>query len=201
MVMSSQEQAAAETGGEAPKKGKKKVLFIALGVVGLLAGAGVPVFLMMGGEPKKEEAAEHEEVVHEEIKRVETADLGQFIVNLGESSSFLKVRVLIEYDAAIIDKHVAPPPGGEEGGKAHGGGASGGSKEPAGGGMHPYITKSENKLRDEIIRILSSKRAEDLLTGDGKARLKEELVDGINEALGLEEPPVTGVLFTEFIIQ
>jgi flagellar basal body-associated protein FliL len=67
--------------------------------------------------------------------------------------------------------------------------------------MHPYITKNENKLRDEIIRILSSKRSEELLTGDGKARLKEELLDGINEALALEEPPVTSVLFTEFIIQ
>lgn len=199
--MASQEHAAGESTNEAPKKGKKKVLFIALGVVGLLAGAGVPLFMMMGSAPKHEEEAEHEEVAHEEIKRIETADLGQFIVNLGESSSFLKVRILIEYDAAIIDKFVAPPPGGEAGGKAHGGGASGGSKEAAGGGMHPYVTKNENKLRDEIIRILSSKRADELLTGDGKARLKEELLDGVNEALGLEESPVTSVLFTEFIIQ
>jgi flagellar basal body-associated protein FliL len=29
----------------------------------------------------------------------------------------------------------------------------------------------------------------------------QELLDGINEALALEEPPVTSVLFTEFIIQ
>ena len=200
--MASDGHAAEKTGEEAPKKGKKKGLFIALGLVVLIAGAGVPVFLMMGSAPKHEEAEEaHEEVAQEPIKRIETADLGQFIVNLGESSSFLKVRVLVEYDAGIIDKYVAPPPGAEAGGKAHGGGASGGSKEPVGGGVHAYITKKENKLRDEIIRILSSKRSDELLTSDGKARLKEELLDGINEALALEEPPVTSVLFTEFIIQ
>ena len=59
----------------------------------------------------------------------------------------------------------------------------------------------ETQIRDVIIRILSSKHADDLLTQDGKERLKEELLEGINEAVGLEEPAVTGVYFTEFIIQ
>ena len=191
--------AAEQSAEEKPKKGKKKLMFIVLGVVGLLGGAGVPVFMMMGGEPKKEEAVE--EAPHEEVKRIETADLGQFIVNLSESSSFLKVRIMIEYDAAVVDKQAAPLHG-EEGGKAHGGGASGGeAKEGEGGGMHPIIASNENKLRDRVISILSGKRADELLTTDGKARLKEELVDGLNEAIGLEEPPVVGVLFTEFIIQ
>lgn len=184
---------------EKPKKGKKKLVLVVLGIVGLLGGAGVPLFMMMGGEPKKEEVVE-EELPHEEIKRIETADLGQFIVNLSDSSSFLKVRIMIEYDAAIIDKQIVPAHG-EEGGKAHGGGASGGAKEEAGGGMHPIIASNENKLRDAVIRILSSKKADELLTTDGKGRLKEELVDGLNEVLALEEPPVTGVLFTEFIVQ
>lgn len=201
--MSSQEHAAEQPGGEKPQKNKKKLLFVVLGVVVLLGGAGVPVLMMMGGSDKahEEEAQKEEEVEHEEVKRIETADLGQFIVNLGESSSFLKVRLMVEYDAALIDKQVAPPAEGEAGGKAHGGGASGGSKEAAPAGPHAFISKNENKLRDEIIRILSSKRSDELLTSEGKARLKEELTDGINEALGLEEPPVTGVLFTEFIIQ
>jgi flagellar basal body-associated protein FliL len=56
-------------------------------------------------------------------------------------------------------------------------------------------------MKDAIIRILSSKKADDLLTAEGKERLKDELLEGINEAVGLEEPPVVGVFFTEFIIQ
>jgi flagellar basal body-associated protein FliL len=49
--------------------------------------------------------------------------------------------------------------------------------------------------------VLSSKKAEDVLTSDGKERLKEELIEGLNEAVALEEPPLTAVFFTEFIIQ
>jgi flagellar basal body-associated protein FliL len=40
-----------------------------------------------------------------------------------------------------------------------------------------------------------------MLTGEGKERLKEELVEGVNEAVGLEDPAVNRIFFTEFIIQ
>lgn len=190
-------------GEEKPKKSKKKLIMIAFGAISLVAGAGVPMLLMGGGEkPAEEEAVEEEH--HEEPKHIETADLGQFVVNLSENTSFLKVHIMMEYDAGIIDKQTAPKEGegGEEGGKAHGGGASGGeAAEGAAGGVHPYLAKKENQLRDVVIQILSAKQSSELLTADGKNRVKQELVDGLNEAIGLEEPPVVGVLFTEFIIQ
>jgi flagellar basal body-associated protein FliL len=168
----------------------------------LLLAPGVPMLLMGGGEkPAEEEVVEEEH--HEEPKHIETADLGQFVVNLSESTSFLKVHIMMEYDSGIIDKQTAPKEGegGEEGGKAHGGGASGGEKAEAAGGVHPHLAKKENQLRDVVIQILSSKQSSELLTSDGKNRAKQELVDGLNEAIGLEEPPVVGILFTEFIIQ
>jgi flagellar FliL protein len=196
--MSAEEHGAEKPADASPKKSKKKLILIVVGVVGLLGGAGVPLVLMTTKEPPKEEAVEEEH--HEPVQRIENADLGQFIVNLSESTSFLKTKIMMEYDGALIDKQLAVLHG-EDGGKAHGGGASGGGEEKAGGGIHPHVVKNENKFRDVVIRVLSSKKAAELLTGEGKARLKEELVDGLNEAMGLEEPPVVGVLFTEFIIQ
>ncbi len=186
-------------GEEKPKKSKKKLIIIVLGALSLVGGAGVPMLLMGGGEKPAEEAVEEEH--HEEPKRIETADLGQFVVNLSESTAFLKVHIMMEYDAGIIDRQTATEEGGE-GGKAHGGGASGGEKaEGAAGGVHPHLAKKENQLRDIVIQILSSKQSTELLTADGKNRAKQELVDGLNEVIGLEEPPVVGILFTEFIIQ
>jgi flagellar basal body-associated protein FliL len=188
-------------GEEKPKKSKKKLIIIVLGALSLVGGAGVPMLLMGGGEKLAEEAVEEEH--HEEPKHIETADLGQFVVNLSESTSFLKVHIMMEYDAGIIDRQTAPKEGeaGGEGGKAHGGGASGGAKAEGAGGVHPHLAKKENQLRDVVIQILSSKQSSELLTSDGKNRTKQELVDGLNEAIGLEEPPVVGILFTEFIIQ
>ncbi len=59
----------------------------------------------------------------------------------------------------------------------------------------------EPMIRDAIIRVLSSKTTDDLLNTEGKERLKEELIEAINEAIALDEGPAVGVYFTEFIIQ
>ena len=199
-----QEEGATDEGSTegAPQKNKKKIiLFSVLGLVGLIGGAGVPMILMSGAPVEEHgEDAHHEEEHHEEVARIESAEIGLFTVNLSDARSFVKARIMIEYDANLLDKQTMIVEG-AEGGEAHGGGASGGSAEPAGGGMHPHITKNMNKFRDVIINILSSKRAPELLTAEGKLRLKEEIVDGLNQALALEQPPVVGVLFTEFIIQ
>jgi len=198
--MAAEEKEAEKPAEEKPKKSKKRILFIALGVVGLVSAIGVPILMLTGKPPPTEEEEPAEVEPQEEPRQIEIADMGQFIVNLSESSSFIKVRIMIEYDAALLDRQLTPHAG-EDGGEAHGGGASGGGGDKAAGGPHPHMLKNENKFRDIIIRILSSKKSNELLTVEGKARLKEELVDGLNEALGLEEPPVVGVLFTEFIIQ
>jgi flagellar FliL protein len=55
------------------------------------------------------------------------------------------------------------------------------------------------KIRDAIIRVLSSKAAPDILSTEGKEKLREELKRAVNEALKSED--VTQVYITEFIIQ
>ena len=186
--------------GEKPKKKSKKVLFIALGVVLLVAGAGVTMFLM-GGEPEEAKVAEEEEP-HKEEKHLETADLGSFVVNLSEATSFLKVHVLVEFDNAIVEKQMHHPKEGEEAAAEEGGGGHGGGEKAGGAAPLPeFMAKREVQVKDTMLRVLSSRKAQDVLSSDGKERLKEELIEGLNEAVALEEPPLTAVYFTEFIIQ
>jgi len=178
---------------EAPKpKGKKKLIFIVLGLIVLLAGAGVPMFLMKGA-PKDGE--QHEEPKEEE-RKIELADLGIFIVNLSEGSSFLKVTIKLEYDVGLLEKLEK---GAEGGGGGHGGGGSGGETKE--GGLPAALHKREPIIRDAVIRVLSAKHADEVLSADGKEKIKEELIEAINEASGLEEPVVTGVYFSEFMVQ
>jgi flagellar FliL protein len=54
-------------------------------------------------------------------------------------------------------------------------------------------------IRDELIALITSKKAEELLTPQGKAALKTEIKELINEQLRKEE--VKRVYFTQFVIQ
>jgi flagellar FliL protein len=183
----------------APKKKSKKVLFIGLGVVLLIAGAGVPMFLMGGAPEETAEAPEEEH--HEEEKHLETADLGSFVVNLSEATSFLKAHLLVEFDNTVVEKQMKPHAEGEEHAAEEGGGGHGGGEKPGAAPLPEFMAKREIQIKDTILKVLSSKKSDDVLTPDGKERLKDELIEGLNEAVGLEEPPLTAVYFTEFIIQ
>lgn len=192
--MSDKEEA--KEGGEAEAaakpKGKKKLIIIVAAVLLLVLG-GVGGFVFIGGTKDKDAEEHHEE---EEVKHYQTFELETFIVNLSENSSFLKVKILVEYDPAILAKAGAD---GHGGGGGYGGGGSGGE----GGKSGPPAIVSERlpMIKDAVIRVLSSKKAEDVLTVEGKDRLKEELIEALNEATGLDEGPVVGIYFLEFVIQ
>ncbi len=59
------------------------------------------------------------------------------------------------------------------------------------------------ELRDTVLRLLSSKTAEELLTPEGKANLAGEIRQEANKVLGVkkESQGVRDVLFLSFIVQ
>ena len=182
--MADEEENTEEGGEEEPKK-KSKMLFIIIGVVVLLIGGGVPAFLMMSGG---DEAKEEKEV---EVK-YETFQLKPFIVNLSDNSGFLKLVLLLEYDPTIVN------PGGMGLGAVGGGGAG---LDPLTHKLPGLLKDREPMIRDAIINLIGTKTKEALLSVDGKEALKEELIEAINDACDLDEAPVVGAYFLEFLIQ
>lgn len=65
------------------------------------------------------------------------------------------------------------------------------------------ITQLMPEIRDRVLRLLSSKKADELATPEGKNKLSEEIRAQLNQLLGIKSPDdgVRGVLFTSFIIQ
>ena len=59
------------------------------------------------------------------------------------------------------------------------------------------------KVRSRLLLLLSSKKASELNTGDGKKQLATEIIAQVKEPFEDKGPPqdVTDVLFTSFIIQ
>lgn len=183
------EEAKAE-GTEGGKKSKKKLIIIIVALLVVLGGAGV--FMFSGGEEKQEEP-EHVELP----PLLKRAMLEPFIVNLAQSGNFLKAILVVEYDANKVSEAEHREAEAHGGGGGHGSGGGGEADD----GLPGYFKSREAVIRDSVIRILSSKRAEDVLSVSGKEQLKEELVDGINEALASEEPLIVAVYFSEFIVQ
>jgi flagellar protein FliL len=98
--------------------------------------------------------------------------LEEFIVNLGdpEGDRFLRVGLELGLDHAVAGKE---------------------SKEEA--------ASPKPILRDTIIAILSTRKSDELLSDDGKARLKKDLLRALEDrvpGLGVKE-----IYFTDFLVQ
>jgi flagellar FliL protein len=80
------------------------------------------------------------------------------------------------------------------------------SVEVSDAGVGDRLKTYTPKLRNNIIKVLSGKKASELLSPNGKEKLASEIRDLINEILGAgknngADAPVKEVLFTSFIIQ
>ena len=64
--------------------------------------------------------------------------------------------------------------------------------------LTPELDKKVTPIRDIIINLLSSKSVEEIRTNKGKDRLKEEIINKINEILN--DGYIKNIYFTDFMI-
>lgn len=150
--------------------GKKKLIIIIVAVVLLLVVGGVGAFLAMSGGSGGEE---EEGDVPAEEGAAEGIELPGAVMPL--EVFIVNLQVKGSFLKAQIQLEFVDPE------------------------LPPTIENDTPKIRDSIIRVLSSKTASEILNPDGKEALKEELKDTVNEVLGAED--VVQVYFTEFIVQ
>ena len=173
-----------------PKKKKSPIVLILIIVVLLAVIGGAVAFFVLG---KKDDAGAKKEAsteVSEENAKLEVYEFDTFVVNLAKASNFLRTTILVEYDPSVLS-------GGDEEDKEE----KGGEGEVDSKSLPKLFEKRDAMIRDAIISTLSYKTPNELLTQEGKEALKEELVNAINEALGLEESVVVSVYFKDFIMQ
>lgn len=100
-------------------------------------------------------------------------ELDEFVVNLADGTHYAKVTIAFGLEKPL----------GEGGG--HGG-----------GGMAPKLLAP---IRDTVITVFSSKSMSQLVSSEGKEKLKEELKEKLNKLLG--DKVVRQVYFTSLTLQ
>jgi flagellar FliL protein len=161
---------------ETPKKKSNHVVLIAVAVILSAAGFGAWRFLPRPSAQGKDSKAEEETPRKNSKKRSPVKSvmhLESFVVNLTgpDETGYLRVG---------IDLGCEAEEGGGEGEKKKNDGATA-------------------MIRDTVLTVLGRAKASDLLTPEGKEKLKKDLLDALTERV-----PNLGVLevyFTEFIVQ
>lgn len=197
-----QEPAKAE-GAEAPKSNKKLIIIIAV-VIALAGGGGAAAFFMMQKKPDAHQKAKHKDS-HEEAGE-EAADG--------------------EHEAEAEEEE-------EEEGHEEGGGGHPDPKtaltfvpfetftinlmpdpdekflqldltvEVKGAELAEKVKTQMPALRNRVLLLLTSKKASDIATPEGKSQLSAELLTELKKPLtkGGKKLKITQVLFTSFVIQ
>ena len=163
---------------EKPKKSKKLIIIIAVIVLVLIVGGVGAFFALKAPKGGEGEGAAEAATQEEEAKTEEGAaeGHGEVEANLFPLETFI-VNLQVKGSFLKVDIQL----------------------EFAAAEEMKSAEKEVPRLRDTIIQILSSKTASEILTSDGKEKLKDELRQSINGLLGEEK--VVEVYFTEFIIQ
>ncbi len=149
--------------------GGKKKIIIIVVALLLLVGIGVAVMFMMGGSGGEDGDDEESD----EMEDDEAGELPAAVLAL--ETFVVNLQVKGAFLKTTIQLEFVEP------------------EAPA------TIQSDIPKIRDSVIRILSSKSSEEILTAAGKEAVREEIRDGINEAIGADD--VAEIYFTEFIIQ
>lgn len=167
-----------------PKKSRKLLIIILALVLVLVAGGGAAAFfLMKGSHADDEDATQEEDAKPVKKKKKDEKHAAPVYVALETFTVNLMQETGDQYLQVAMSLEVEEAPDADK------------------------VKSFMPKLKSQIMLLLSSKKASELGSKEGKEKLSNELRDTINEVL---EPPVKGrkaegpvkeVLFTSFIIQ
>jgi flagellar FliL protein len=182
MAKEAKPEAAAETAG-APRKSKKLLIIIIAAVLVLaLAGGGAAYFLLKGHPA--EEGADGEEVsetAKPAKKSKDAKEAAPVYVALDQFTVNLAPENGDQYLQVAISIQVEDAPAGD------------------------HLKTFTPKLRNDVMVLLSGKKASELMTRSGKEALAGEIRGLINAILDpkakADAGPAKEVLFTSFIIQ
>lgn len=187
------------TESEVPaKQGSKKFLIIIVLAVVLLGGGGAGAYFFLfsksaadseeaakGKSTKKAKAADEEDTGEDTSSKKSSSvksalpkdedvkkiiELQPFIVNLADENEARYLRLTVSLGV---------------------GGAEGGEEKPD----QLFITR----VRNAMLAVLSEKKSEDILSNEGKGKLRKELLKAAQAAS--EEPEVKAIYITDFIVQ
>jgi len=162
-----------------PKGNMVLIIVIALLVV-ILIGGGAAAFLMLGGS--HEEAAaptQTQDVKAEKKKSSSKKSTDHLAIGPMYPMAQFVVNLLSEsgnrFLKVAVDLELSDPK------------------------LQPEMDHKKSLIRDIIIRTFSSKTFEEISTLKGKDKLKEEVLDKINE--NLSDGQVKNIYFTDFVVQ
>ncbi len=168
-----EEEVTAEEGAEEPKKKSKMMLFIILGVaLAVLGGGGFFAYTKFLA-PAPTLGEEVQEVPTDLPDPVgEIVSLEPFVVNLSDPKGkrYLKMRISLEIETETPTEEITEK-----------------------------INRLSPKLRDIVIMMLTSLSFEEVMTPEGKLRIRDELLERFNRVTRPEK--IKNIYFSEFVVQ
>ena len=168
---------------EKKSKGNMVLIIVIVLLVLLLVGGGIAAFLLLGGSHEAEAGAPkadaHQETKAPEKKKSGKKSTDHLSVGPMYPMAQFVVNLLSEsgnrYLKVAVDLELSDPK------------------------LQPEMDHKKSLIRDIIIRTFSSKTFEEVSTLKGKDKLKEEVLDKINE--NLSDGQVKNIYFTDFVVQ
>jgi flagellar protein FliL len=161
---------------------------IGAAVIALVIGGGAGWYFGFANAPKTV-------IVAEEKPHITEYTIKDRIVNLADQGGrrYLKVSMILQVAEAAHKAEAAEAPEGTLVFTSY-------EATSGGGPVGPATIPNSPQVQDAITVVLSSKRSDELMTNDGKERLREELKTKINTVMPAGQS-VVKIFFTDFIIQ
>lgn len=166
---------------EKKPKGNMVLIIVIVLLVVLLIGGGVAAFLMLSGGHEEEATATAPQTPSSstEKKKTPKRSTDHLVVGPMYPMAQFVVNLLSESGNRFLKVAI--------------------DLELSDAKLQPEIDHKKSLIRDIIIRTFSSKTFEEISTIKGKDKLKDEVLDKINE--NLSDGYIKNIYFTDFVVQ